>query len=217
MSAPRLTAPATRPTRAPAPVRACRSGRRALKVGGMRGAPAACAGGGRPAPVDRPAPTLTHRFRQLVARDYPRPNIDTSAPFQEAAALSASLASFPRPAKPLKVVIAGAGKLRRGWRAQCGRMGGGGWPPPSPTPRPPLSSLQAWPACPPPSTWPTPATSPSSWKRATCWAARSPRGATPTATRTKRASTFSSAPTPTSKTCSKSSASRTACSGRNTR
>lgn len=67
---------------------------------------------GPAAPFSRPhLPPHSHAFHtQVVARDYPRPNIDTSAPFQEAAALSAELASFAKPAKPLKVVIAGAGK-----------------------------------------------------------------------------------------------------------
>ena len=57
----------------------------------------------------------TNRHRQVVARDYPRPDIDNSGPFVEAAQLSSSLAAAMRPAKPLKVVIAGAGKLGIVW------------------------------------------------------------------------------------------------------
>lgn len=41
--------------------------------------------------------------------DYPRPEIDNTVNFLEAAALSSSFRGSPRPAKPLKVVIAGAG------------------------------------------------------------------------------------------------------------
>lgn len=43
------------------------------------------------------------------ARDYPRPDFDTSSTFREAAALSRELAAAPRPERPLRVVIAGAG------------------------------------------------------------------------------------------------------------
>ena len=57
------------------------------------------------------SPTLHQPPPQVVARDYPRPDIDNSGPFIEAAQLSSSLAASARPAKPLKVVIAGAGKL----------------------------------------------------------------------------------------------------------
>ena len=48
---------------------------------------------------------------QVNARDFPRPDIDNSGPFIEAAQLSSSLAASTRPAKPLKVVIAGAGEF----------------------------------------------------------------------------------------------------------
>ena len=41
--------------------------------------------------------------------DYPRPDLDNSVNFLEAALLSSSFRSSPRPSKPLKVVIAGAG------------------------------------------------------------------------------------------------------------
>nr|WNO03043.1 phytoene synthase [Boehmeria nivea] len=46
---------------------------------------------------------------KVVCVDYPRPELDNTANFLEAAALSSSFRSSPRPAKPLKVVIAGAG------------------------------------------------------------------------------------------------------------
>lgn len=42
--------------------------------------------------------------------DYPRPELDNTVNFLEAASLSASFRSSPCPAKPLKVVIAGAGR-----------------------------------------------------------------------------------------------------------
>lgn len=41
--------------------------------------------------------------------DYPRPELDNTVNFLEAASLSASFRSSPRPTRPLKVVIAGAG------------------------------------------------------------------------------------------------------------
>ncbi|CAK9230170.1 unnamed protein product [Sphagnum troendelagicum] len=46
---------------------------------------------------------------KVVCKDYPRPDIDMTANFLEAAALSAFFRSAPRPTKPLNVVIAGAG------------------------------------------------------------------------------------------------------------
>ncbi|RAL42657.1 hypothetical protein DM860_009164 [Cuscuta australis] len=50
-------------------------------------------------------------FRRLkvVCVDYPRPELDNSVNFVEAAYLSSSFRSAPRPTKPLEVVIAGAG------------------------------------------------------------------------------------------------------------
>lgn len=45
----------------------------------------------------------------VVCADFPKPAFETAGTFQEAAALSAKLKNAPRPAKPLKVVIAGAG------------------------------------------------------------------------------------------------------------
>ena len=41
--------------------------------------------------------------------DIPRPELENTVNFLEAASLSASFRSAPRPAKPLNVVIAGAG------------------------------------------------------------------------------------------------------------
>lgn len=46
---------------------------------------------------------------KVVCVDYPRPDIDNTANFLEAAYLSSSFRTSPRPSKPLKVVIAGAG------------------------------------------------------------------------------------------------------------
>lgn len=46
---------------------------------------------------------------QVVAKDFPKPDFESSAPFQEMAALSAKAKQLPRPDKPLNIVIAGAG------------------------------------------------------------------------------------------------------------
>ncbi|KAJ6956358.1 hypothetical protein NC652_007437 [Populus alba x Populus x berolinensis] len=46
---------------------------------------------------------------KVVCVDYLRPDLDNSVNFLEAALLSSSFRSSPRPSKPLKVVIAGAG------------------------------------------------------------------------------------------------------------
>ena len=46
---------------------------------------------------------------QVVCRDFPKPAFEDTSSFQEASALSAKLKDAPRPSKPLKVVIAGAG------------------------------------------------------------------------------------------------------------
>ena len=46
---------------------------------------------------------------RIEAKDYPRPDFSDAATYQEAKALSTKLRSAPRPSKPLKVVIAGAG------------------------------------------------------------------------------------------------------------
>ncbi|KAG0621967.1 hypothetical protein M758_3G062400 [Ceratodon purpureus] len=50
-----------------------------------------------------------YRGLKVVAVDYPRPDIDSSTNFLEAAALSAYMRDAARPEKPLRVVIAGAG------------------------------------------------------------------------------------------------------------
>lgn len=45
----------------------------------------------------------------VQCRDYPKPAFETAGTFQEAEALSQRLRDAPRPAKPLRVVIIGAG------------------------------------------------------------------------------------------------------------
>jgi len=52
---------------------------------------------------------IKERKLQVVCVDIPRPELENTVNFLEAASLSASFRSAPRPAKPLKVVIAGAG------------------------------------------------------------------------------------------------------------
>ncbi len=46
---------------------------------------------------------------KVYARDYPRPDFSDAETFKEAKALSDKLRAAPRPAKPLRVVIVGAG------------------------------------------------------------------------------------------------------------
>ena len=46
----------------------------------------------------------------MVCKDYPRPELESAINFLEAAQLSASFRSQPRPEKGLEIVIAGAGK-----------------------------------------------------------------------------------------------------------
>ena len=46
---------------------------------------------------------------QVVAKDYPRPNFQATEQYKEAQQLSAILRSAPKPDRPLKIVIAGAG------------------------------------------------------------------------------------------------------------
>nr|ABG72807.2 phytoene desaturase [Carica papaya] len=46
---------------------------------------------------------------QVVCVDYPRPELDNTLNFLEAAYLSSSFRTSPRPSRPLKIVIAGAG------------------------------------------------------------------------------------------------------------
>ena len=48
-------------------------------------------------------------FVQISCKDCPRPNIEETSNYAEAAALSSFFKNAPRPNKPLKVVIAGAG------------------------------------------------------------------------------------------------------------
>ncbi|BDA45733.1 15-cis-phytoene desaturase, chloroplastic/chromoplastic [Coccomyxa sp. Obi] len=49
------------------------------------------------------------RQLQVEAKDYPKPAFETSGPFLEAAILSARLREAPRPERPLRIAIAGAG------------------------------------------------------------------------------------------------------------
>ncbi|KAG6582006.1 15-cis-phytoene desaturase, chloroplastic/chromoplastic, partial [Cucurbita argyrosperma subsp. sororia] len=58
--------------------------------------------------VNRKLSTGTLQLK-VVCVDYPRPQIDDTANFLEAASLSASFRASARPSKPLKIVIAGAG------------------------------------------------------------------------------------------------------------
>eukprot|EP00891_Asterochloris_glomerata_P008447 jgi/Astpho2/8447/Aster-07632 len=62
------------------------------------------------------AARAAHRLRgsrqdrlQTRAADFPRPDFDSAASFQEAMSLSAELQAAPRPERPLRIVIAGAG------------------------------------------------------------------------------------------------------------
>lgn len=48
-------------------------------------------------------------LEQVVCIDYPRPELENTVNYLEAAQLSSSFRSSPRPKKPLEVVIAGAG------------------------------------------------------------------------------------------------------------
>lgn len=50
---------------------------------------------------------------QVRCIDYPRPELENTVNFLEAAQLSAAFHSAPHPSKPLKVVIAGAGKREK--------------------------------------------------------------------------------------------------------
>jgi hypothetical protein len=67
-------------------------------------------GSGRAVRTARPvAPRRSRSGLQVVARDYPKPAFEDAGTFKEAEALSLKMRTAPRPAKPLKVVIAGAG------------------------------------------------------------------------------------------------------------
>jgi 15-cis-phytoene desaturase len=46
-----------------------------------------------------------------VCRDFPRPELENTVNFLEAAQFSSFFRSSPQPSKPLEVVIAGAGKI----------------------------------------------------------------------------------------------------------
>ena len=46
---------------------------------------------------------------QVHARDFPKPDFEKEATFQEMAAISAAVKAVPRPERPLNIVIAGAG------------------------------------------------------------------------------------------------------------
>lgn len=46
---------------------------------------------------------------KVVAKDYPRPDFTNAETFKQAEALSTKMVSAPRPAKPMRVVIIGAG------------------------------------------------------------------------------------------------------------
>ena len=50
---------------------------------------------------------------QVVCRDFPRPALETSAPFKEAQAQTVAIKSAPRPERPLRVVVIGAGAYSR--------------------------------------------------------------------------------------------------------
>jgi 15-cis-phytoene desaturase len=76
--------------------------RRAVRCVALHGRTAARARVSRPQPTGR-------RQLQVVCRDYPKPPFETAGTFLEAAALSAKLREAPRPDRPLKIVIAGAG------------------------------------------------------------------------------------------------------------
>jgi hypothetical protein len=47
---------------------------------------------------------------QVVSIDYPRPDLENTVNYLEAASLSSSFCTSPRPSKALEVVIAGAGR-----------------------------------------------------------------------------------------------------------
>ena len=56
----------------------------------------------------RPDPCACKHL-QVVSKDFPRPQLEGTASFTEAAKLSSDLYNAPRPDKPLRIVIAGAG------------------------------------------------------------------------------------------------------------
>ncbi|KAK9804186.1 hypothetical protein WJX73_010396 [Symbiochloris irregularis] len=62
-------------------------------------------------PAVRSRPSRNRRRVQATTRcaDFPRPNLEGTTSFENAAALSAELYGAPRPERPLRIVIAGAG------------------------------------------------------------------------------------------------------------
>ncbi|KAD2806288.1 hypothetical protein E3N88_39665 [Mikania micrantha] len=54
-------------------------------------------------------PRTNNRPFKVLCADYPRPELDNTSNFLEAAYLSSTFRTSPRPPKPLKIVIAGAG------------------------------------------------------------------------------------------------------------
>ena len=48
---------------------------------------------------------------QVQCKDFPRPPLENSGSFKEAAAMVKRIKGYPKPERPLKVVIAGGGKL----------------------------------------------------------------------------------------------------------
>ena len=56
---------------------------------------------------------------QVVSKDFPRPQLEGTASFTEAAKLSSDLYNAPRPDKPLRIVIAGAGAAAIDGRLPC--------------------------------------------------------------------------------------------------
>jgi len=61
------------------------------------------------APRRSPSASRSACSLNVQARDFPKPDFESEKTFQEIASISASIKSMPRPERPLKVVIAGAG------------------------------------------------------------------------------------------------------------
>lgn len=84
-----------------------------LQAGTRRGVSTACMQRGshnvRVNRASRTGSASSRRALSIVCRDFPKPAFESAETNQDAAALSAKIASAPRPAKPLKIVIAGAG------------------------------------------------------------------------------------------------------------
>ncbi|KAF8069500.1 hypothetical protein HT031_001616 [Scenedesmus sp. PABB004] len=84
---------------------------RARAAGAATGSRRADAPDLRAGPARAPSAARRAGRRGLLVecRDYPKPAFETAGTFMEAAALSAKLKAAPRPERPLKVVIIGAG------------------------------------------------------------------------------------------------------------